>query len=52
MQCMTIGIGIDGDGGDTGLGTGAYDADCDFAAIGNEDFFYQVVSSWRCGRGF
>jgi hypothetical protein len=39
---MAVGIRVDGDGGDAGLRAGAYDANGDFATIGDQDFLDQV----------
>jgi hypothetical protein len=33
---MPVGIGVDGNGGDIGLGTGADDTNGDFATIGDQ----------------
>jgi hypothetical protein len=46
MQSGTIGVGVDGDGGDAEFATGADDAKRDLAAIGDEDFLDVDHSKW------
>jgi hypothetical protein len=43
MQRVPVGIGVDGNGGDVGLGAGAYDAYGDFAAVGDQYLVDQGV---------
>ena len=40
VQCVEVGVGIDGDGLHAVVGTGACDPDCDFATVGNQDFVH------------
>jgi hypothetical protein len=37
VQGFAVRVGVDGDGGDRGVRTGASDADGDLAAVGDED---------------
>ena len=43
VQGMAVRVGIDGHGGDAGLGTGADDAHGDLAAVGDQDLANQLI---------